>query len=299
MRYYGIHYYYPHLKKMLGQKLSAYLRLCRPLTGVAPLLTGLFGILASSGVLSFEYVKTGIYVGITFMLAQFVGQIMNQYSDVELDRALPRKRDRPIPSGLISKEEALGVGWLLALFSVARAFTISVSFGLLTVLLLFFAVFYSLSPLSPRRIHPVLNILWMATSRGLIPVIAVWSIYGQWVNALKYAWIAFVWALGFQGTKDVEDAAADKKFGVKTLYSEYGAKGFLIWMVICTLILVYSIVQMQLWIMFALVPLAVFSMWGFNKKSKFTENSYGWLGFYTGLGLFFILLFLNQFFLKS
>lgn len=281
---------YPRLRSRFG-KLTGYIALVRPLTLLSPLLAGLLGVLATTA-FSMEKLMVAVYVGVTLASCQAAGQVINQYADADLDKLV--KQYRPIPSGLISKEEALGVGWLLALFSVARAFTITISFGLLTVLLLFFAVFYSLSPLSPRRIHPVLNILWMAISRGFVPVIAVLSIYGHWVSALPYAWIAFIWVLGFQGTKDVEDAEADKKFGIKTLYSEYGEAGLFGWMVMCTGTLIYSAFRLQLLIMLLLIPLAVFSIWGFNKKSKFTENTYGWLGFYAGLGVFFILLFLTQ-----
>lgn len=284
---------YPRIRSRFG-KLAGYMALVRPLTLVSPLLAGILGVLATVN-FSWEKLVTAIYVGVTLASCQAAGQVINQYADADLDKLI--KCYRPIPLGLISKEEALGIGWLLALFSVARAFTITISFGLLTVLLLFFAVFYSLSPLSPRRIHPVLNIFWMAASRGVIPVLAVWSIYGNWINALPYAWIAFLWVLGFQGTKDVEDIEADKKFGIKTLYSEYGKNGLFGWMIICTSALICSTFWTQLPIMLLLVPLAIFSIWGFNKKSKFTENTYGWLGFYAGLGLFFILLFLNQLFL--
>jgi len=286
---------YPRLRSRFG-KLTGYIALVRPFTLLSPLLAGILGVLATTS-FSMEKLMVAIYVGVTLASCQAAGQVINQYADASLDKLV--KQYRPIPSGLISKEEALGVGWLLALFSVARAFTITISFGLLTVLLLFFAVFYSLSPLSPRRIHPVLNIFWMAISRGFIPVMAVWSIYGHWVSALPYAWIAFVWVLGFQGTKDLEDVEADKQFGIKTLPGEFGSFGLVMWMVACTFILVCSIFLTQLLIMFALVPLAIFSIWGFNRKSKFTENTYGWLGFYAGLGVFFILLFSNQFFLKS
>lgn len=281
---------YPRIHSRFG-KLAGYIALVRPLTLIPPLFAGILGVLATVD-FSWEKFMVAIYVGVTLASCQAAGQVINQYADADLDRLV--KQYRPIPSGLISKEEALGMGWLLALFSIARAFTITVPFGLLTVLLLFFAIFYSLSPLSPRKVHPVLNIFWMAISRGFLPVIAVWSIYGHWVSALQYAWIAFVWVLAFQGTKDVEDATADKKFRIRTLYNEYGASSFLGWMIACIFILVYSIVQTQLLIMFALIPLAIFSIWGFNKKSRFTENTYGWLGFYAGIGLFFLLLFLNR-----
>ena len=230
------------------------------------------------------------------MLAQAVGQIINQYADVEIDKIV--KSYRPIPSGAISKEEALGIGWLLAIISIARAFTVTEFFGLVTTILIFFAVFYSLSPFSPRRIHPVLNILWMAVSRGLIPVFAVWSIYGTWQGALPYALLAFAWVLGFQSTKDVEDVAGDLKFGVKTIFSSYGYAGLRVLMVACSLAYILIAAVFNKPLMLLLAPVAGFAIASVKNKSRFTENTLGWTLFYLGLGLLFVLMLLTERFLR-
>jgi 4-hydroxybenzoate polyprenyltransferase len=290
-KYGGIEKGYPNIRKQFG-KLATYFQLVRPFTLISPLLAGLLGVLASTSDFNFDIVKTCIYVGVTLTLAQATGQVINQYADFELDRIV--KPYRPLPSGIISKEEALGLAWLMAIVSIARAFTVTDLFGLVTVVLIFFAVFYSLSPFSPRRIHPVLNILWMAVSRGLIPMFAVWSIYGTWQEALPYALLAFVWVLGFQSTKDIEDADGDKKFGIKTVFISYGYNGLRALMIgsLCYYIAVTA--YFSKWLMLLLVPLGIFAIFAVKKKSRFTENNLGWFGYYLGLGLIFVFMFLSS-----
>lgn len=286
----GIRKGYPLLRKRLG-KLAAYIQLLRVFTLIAPLFAGILGVLSTTS-FSFESFTAAVYVGVTLALAQATGQVINQYADLELDKMV--KKYRPLPSGLISREEALGIAWLLALFGITRAFTITTVFGLVVVALIFFAVFYSLSPFSPRKIHPFLNVAWMAVSRGFIPVLAVWSIYGEWVNALPYALIGFFWVLGFQGAKDVEDVKGDWIFGIKTVVGRYGVIGLRTLMVTCGFIIISICAFFQLHLMGVLPVIGGFAIYGLTKKSKFTENNYGWVGMYIGLALFYVLMFLTE-----
>jgi len=290
LNYKGIRKGYPRLRKYFG-KFVAYIQLCRVFTGLAPLMAGLLGALAPVQSITLDHIRSAIYVGVTLMLSQFCGQIINQYSDVELDRIV--KPYRPIPSGLVSREEALGLAWLLALFSIARAFTLTLTFGLITLTLIFFAVFYSLSPFSPRKIHPILNILWMAISRGLLPVIAVWSIYGSWEKALPYALLGFTWVLGFQPTKDIEDVEGDKRFGIKTIPGEYGQNGLRVWMIGVSFIFLIDTMLFELYLMLPLILVAIWAIVCLTKRSKFTENTQSWTAYYLGLGLFFLFMFLS------
>lgn len=290
----GIEKGYPNLRKHFG-KITAYLQLVRPFTLLSPLLAGLLGVLASTPAFNFDIFKTCIFVGVTLTLAQATGQVINQYADVDLDKIV--KPYRPLATGIISKEEALGVAWLLAIISIARAFTVTELFGLVTVVLIFFAVFYSLSPFSPRKVHPVLNILWMAISRGLVPVFAVWSIYGTWQGALPYALLAFVWVLGFQSTKDIEDFEGDKKFGIKTIFSSYGYRGLRLLMVGSTVVFAVLAIVFSKCLMLPLVAVGIAAIFAVKKKSKLTENTLGWTLFYLGLGFLFVLMLFSERFL--
>ena len=281
---------YPFLQRRFG-KLTAYIQLVRPFTLLAPLVAGVLGVLSTVQI-TFQTVYTAIYVGITLALAQATGQIINQYADFRIDKMT--KPYRPIPSGLISAEEALGIAWLLAIFSIARAFTIDTMFGLTIIVLIFFAVFYSLSPFSPRKIHSLLNVGWMAVSRGFIPILAVWSIYGDWTRALPYALLAFVWVLGFQGAKDVDDSEADWTFGIKTVVNSSGVEGLRALMFSCGIIYFGLCALFELYLLCILLLVGGLSIYGLTKKSKVTENNIGWLLFYAGLALLYLLMFINE-----
>ena len=291
LNYEGIRRGYPRLRTRFG-KLAGYIQLCRVFTLMAPLLAGIFGVLTPVKDVSLQHFYTAIYVGITLALAQATGQVLNQYADAELDKII--KGYRAIPSGLVSREEALGLSWLLAIFAVARAFTISTFFGLVVLTLLFFAVFYSLAPLSPRKIHPVANAVWMAISRGFIPMFAVWSVFGELSKTWQYSLLAFTWVLGFQGSKDVVDVEGDRKFRIKTIPNAYGLRGLSVVMIGCTAAYTFLAVYFKAYIMLLTVVLAALAILTTKKQSEFTENTYAWTAFYLGLALLYVLMFINE-----
>jgi len=290
-KYYGITKGYPRLQRYFG-RIIAYVALLRPFTLIAPLIAGVLGVLAPVKEIMFTHFLTAVYVGVTLALAQGCGQCLNAYADVELDKIV--KPYRPLPSGLISREEALGLSWLLAIFAIGRAFTISTFFGLIVLTCLFFAVFYSLAPFSPRRIHPLINTSWMALSRGFLPMFAVWSVYGSPDRAWPYSILAFLWVMGFQASKDVPDVEGDKKFGIRTIPNTYGLKGLMAVMAFCTV--AYS--TLTIWFnapsMLLVLPLAVVAILTTKRQSKLTENTISWLCFYAGLGILYILMFINE-----
>lgn len=281
---------YPRISRRFG-KLTAWIQLLRPFTLVAPFAAGLFGVLAPVNEIAFEHVVTAIYVGVTLALAQACGQCLNQYVDVELDKII--KPYRPLPSGLITREEALGLAWLLALFSIARAFTINTFFGLTTLTLIFFAVFYSMSPFSPRRVHPLLNTGWMAFSRGFLPMLATLTVYGNLNMAWPYSVLAFLWVLSLQGTKDVKDSEADRKFGIKTIPNMYGVRGFLVYAAIVKAAM-YLYAVLYLPHMLVLTPLSITALLGLNRQLKGMENNLSWICFYLGISAIYLLIFLTS-----
>jgi len=272
--------YYPRLKKFLGEKITAYIALLRPFTLLPPFLAGLFLIIAKHGVYFDSFTK-GIYVGITLALAQACGQVINQVVDKDLDKII--KPYRPIPRGIVTSEEAVGVAWILALLAVARGFTVSIYFGLMTSLMLFFAVFYSLPPLSPRKINPWINHLWVSFSRSVLPLLAILEEKG-----FIYALLAFIWTFGWQASKDVLDVEGDKMFGIKTIANTYGRDFVKKLALISSIVFVMISIAFNKMIMLTMIPLMIFGYAKFYQKSK-TENIIGWTVFYIGLGMIFVL----------
>jgi len=268
--------YYPRLSRFFGKKLTAYLALARPFTLMPPIFVGVFLTLAVDGI-TIEGITKGIYIGLTMALAQAAGQILNQVADRELDKEI--KPYRPIPQGKVSVEEAMGLAYLFSLLAIARAFTISLYFGLMTCVMLFFAVFYSMPPLSPRRVNPWLNHLWVSFSRSVVPILAVMGA-GGW----QYAVLAFVWTFGWQGTKDIPDVEDDEKYGIKTIADTYGVK------VLKTMSLASTIIYTALCVYWGVpllainIPLAIYGLARYDKQWK-GENTVSWGIYYIGLGL--------------
>ena len=164
---YGIRHGYPRLARFVG-RLTAYIQLIRPFTLIAPIIAGLIGTLTPAENIGLDEVKIAIYAGVTLALLQASGQVINQYVDYELDKMC--KPYRPIPRGDVGRDEALGLGILLMWIGIMRGFWISLTFGTLSMLLAFMAVYYSLTPFSPRRISPIYNTLWLALSLSLIHI---------------------------------------------------------------------------------------------------------------------------------
>jgi len=281
---YGITEGYPRVRRRFG-RLADYVVLMRPFTLLAPITVGVFLTLAVEGI-TYQSLTKGVYVGITLALAQACGQIINQVTDVELDRLV--KPYRPIPSGRVSREEALGISYLLMIMCVGRAFTISTYFGVMICVMLFFAVFYSLPPLSPRRVNSIINLLWISFSRGFLPIISIMGLDG-----VKYALIAFTWCLGWQGTKDIPDVEADRMFGIKTIANTYGVRGLKYLSAITTLVLCVIIYLNKFYVF---TPLIVLSLWGLLRyEDRWRgENTVAWQVFYVGLSLIPMLIMFNK-----
>lgn len=290
IKYGGIKEKYPVLQRIFGDKFTSWLLLTRPATLLAPLLAGIFGVMATTS-LTYEHFRTAIYVGITLAAAQAAGQVVNQSEDSELDKLA--KPYRAIPRGAVSKDEAMGIAWLLAMFAIGRGFLISIEFGLIVLALIFFAVFYSLSPLSPRKINPFLNIAWVSFSRGFLPIIAVFSIYGDINHAWAYAVFAFLFCLACQGSKDIPDIDADRNFNIKTIPNTYGVKGFVKYAAAVSMSM-YIFAFAYVPIMLLLVPLTILFFEGLEKENQKFENTRSWLVFYTGVGLIYILMFIKE-----
>lgn len=283
---------YPRIRASFG-RLAGYIQLVRPFTLLAPFLAGIIGVITPvTGVIGYEHFRQGVYVGATLALSQACGQVFNQYADADLDAMI--KPYRPVPSGLVGRDEALGIAVLLALVSVGRGYLINVPFGTINLLLIWFAVFYSLAPFSPRKVHPYVNTLWMAASRGFIPVVAVYNIYGNINDAFVYAFLAFVWVLGFQPMKDLGDVDGDRAFGIKTLATEYGSKGLYKNAFLCLFVYALTVGYLGLRMMGLLIFEGVLAIILGSRETKYAENNYAWVLFYLGLALFYLLMFVSH-----
>jgi 4-hydroxybenzoate polyprenyltransferase len=112
------------------------------------------------------------------------------------------------------------------------------------------------------------------------------------MDGLVYAIIAFTWAVGWQGSKDVLDAEHDRRFGIKTLANVYGVD-FLRGLALLSIVAIGFLSILTFKPVFLLV--AGYGLYGVGRYMDGWrgENVYGWFVFYTGLALIGLLAFVD------
>lgn len=168
-------------------KLIGYLRLMRPaniltaitdiLAGIAIsgfLITGLGDVQTILQVTCLAIATVGLYGG---------GVVFNDVFDAALDRI--ERPERPIPSGIISRTEAIVLGVYLLLLGVLAAFTVGELAGFIAVSIAIAALVYNKWGKHNKLLGPV-N---MGLCRGLNLLLGM-SIIPQSLE--KYGWLAFL-----------------------------------------------------------------------------------------------------------
>ena len=216
------------MDKKLTTKIKSYLKLIRPFTLLAPLIVSICIIFASyrytidSDNLTILILTTIIPASISIAILNAASNALNQVTDLKTDKI--SKPYRPIPKGIVSSKEALLISIILYISSISIAFFINSMFLLFMLLITFFTVTYSLPPRCKDRIF--INQLWVGIPRGLLGILASWSVFGNSFEPLPLTigFLAMFFLIGGSITKDITDADADKKTGTKTLVNTYGLK---------------------------------------------------------------------------
>jgi len=212
--------------KLLSKHVRGYIDLLRPFTLLAPFIVAMSIIVASLvynnvAVPSDWWVTVG-NASLTLALVNAASNILNQATDWEGDRI--SKPYRPIPRGIIKPDEAQSLAYILYLFALLRAVTINVWFGFFVFLIMIFTVTYSLPPRMKQYLF--LNQVWIAIPRGLLGILAGWSVFGDPLQKepLIIGTIAMLFFIGGMSTKDIVDSKADKTTGIRTLINTFGVK---------------------------------------------------------------------------
>ena len=241
-----------------------------------------------------------LFAALALSSAQAVGQIMNQIEDVEIDK-VNGKSYRPIASGEISIESAQIVAWIFAIFSILVGFSINIYYGSFIVIFILAGILYNTEPFRLKK-RLWLNTGSLAISRGLLPLPAAWSIFGNVAD--KTPWllgtVMAIWVLAWQNTKDINDIEGDKKFGIMTPVVYHGLKNLSIIIAFLSfasfLLLAFYLVTGLLSInMVTLFLLCIPTLWMLYKLFKMDfsattlENNELWAAFYLTLAGFYII----------
>ena len=212
---------FPSLWEKIG-----HLKLLRPFTLLAPFIVSMSIMVAS---LVYNQVDVGanwwVTVGnasLTVTMVNAASNTLNQAADEKGDRI--SKPYRPIPQGVVGADEAQSLAYILYLFALLRAVTINQWFGLFIFLIMVFTVFYSLPPRTKQYFF--LNQIWIAVPRGILGILAAWSVFGNPFQSLPLilGGLATLYLIGGMTTKDIVDAEADRLTGVKTLVNSIGVR---------------------------------------------------------------------------
>ena len=164
----------------------------------------------------------GWHLLVVFTLGTFLmrsaGCCINDVADRDFDRHVKRTAQRPVTSGAMSVEEALGLGAVLAL----AAFALVLTTNRLTVLWSFAALAITLAyPFAKRFVSVPQAVLGIAFSFGIpmafaavqstVPVLVVWLLAGN-----------LFWVLAYDTEYAMVDRDDDLKIGMKTSAITFG-----------------------------------------------------------------------------
>jgi len=287
-------------KVLVSKKLRGYLDLTKPASSVGAFMTFLVASL-------FFYYYTGqeaaiggnlfrvFYSSFVIFLAHGASQSLNMAEDAEMDRDTPHKQNRPIPSGIVSEEEARSITWFTGGFALGTAFTVSTVFGFMVMVLLWFGIFYNLDPI--RAKERIIGVPWQAVSRGLLPFPTVWAAHGDILSITPWllGLFMFFYVMGFQNSADIIDREVDREHGVRTFVVEYGVGGTIQIATACVgamaVLIGFSTVlgllpYKMLWLL-AVMPMCaamLYYMWEYPYHvSEISGNHPSWIYFYMGM----------------
>ena len=228
----------------------------------------------------------------TLVILNAASNALNAVYDVEIDRI--NKPYRPIPSGVVTKDEARTIAWILYPIVLFRAVLVNRTFGFFVLAIMLITIAYSTQPLRLKKRLWVSNIS-IAFGRGLFGFVAAWSIFGDPFSEAT-PWIIggvmMIFLIGAITSKDFTDIIGDKIHGIRTLPVVYGVRRAAIFsgpFFVCPFILILlgliaGILELD---MFWLVLLAI---WGVviallmqtvaTREEKIFENSIVWVNMY-------------------
>lgn len=223
------------------RKLRGLIDLLRPFTLLAPALGGtsaaLLGLSISTGgaltrATLLEHFTELVWGVSTLVFVNAASNALNAAYDVEIDRI--NKPYRPVPAGVVTKDEARTLAWVLYLVTLWRAATaFRLTFSFLVLLIMLITIGYSMPPIRLKRRLWASNIS-IAFTRGVLGFVAAWSVFDDPLlphGSLPFnptpfimGGVMFVFLIGATTTKDFTDVEGDRRFGVRTLPVVYGPR---------------------------------------------------------------------------
>lgn len=170
-------------------RVEDYLALLKPRVMSLVIFTAFAGLLVAPGGL---HPFVGLVAIVCIAIAAGASGALNMWYDADIDAIMSRTQNRPIPSGRMSREEALVFGLILSGFSVVTLglATNWVAAGLLAFTIFFYAVIYTvwLKRATPQNIV-------IGGAAGAFPPMVGWAaVTGDIsIDAIALFLIIFLW----------------------------------------------------------------------------------------------------------
>ncbi len=158
----------------------------------------------------------GRTLAVTTLITVFV-YILNDVMDADIDRLNPTKSNRPIPSGLASKKEALSLSLLCGVLGLFFGFSTNTLVGFFASLYMILGVLYSTPPI---RLKNKFLMKELVLGLGLLISVLLGGSFIGFVSIITlFAGIfLFISAIVFYPTfEDAMDVEEDRLDGCKTL----------------------------------------------------------------------------------
>ena len=230
-------------------------------------------------------ILTIILGSLSFIFATAASNIFNQVTDLSEDKIT--KPYRPIPSEKFTVREAGIISIIFYFISISLSFLINYYFVLFLILFVLFTITYSVYPRVKKIL--ILNQLWIGIARGFFLILGSWSTFSYPFEniSLSLGLISCIFVFGGMSSKDISDAEADKKSGVKTLVNLIGLKKTAIFSLICmsgsvlliiplTFFGVFKIFHLLL-LLFLIPSFYIFYLMNKVKKYSKFENVSAWV----------------------
>jgi 4-hydroxybenzoate polyprenyltransferase len=294
-------------RRAVVPKFKAYLSLIKPVTSVSimlaiPFTALLYGELygpSGVGFLSANLEPVALASAVAF-LTHSGTQSLNMSEDAHIDRQTDHKSDRPIPSGVISRDEARSLAWATVLVGVGLAFAVNTAFGAYTIVLVALGVWYNLDPVRTKK-RLWINLVWQAVSRGLLLYPAAFAVFGDPLSPVAWGMgvVAFLLVLSLQNTADFSDVDMDGAYGIQTPAVYHGLRRLVKIMTVLSVLvfatllaLIYLGVVPNFWSLGLLAVPIYWSLWklwtGPESVSGVGDNHASWYVYYLCLASLYI-----------
>lgn len=200
------------------RKIFAFIQLTRPLNGGITFLSVLVATVLVRGSWVFSRV---VLACLSAALVAGTGNALNDYFDLEIDRI--NKPSRPLPSGKAKPKEAVVLSIILFAIALGLAFLL----GIPEVIIVSSAIVLLWAYAAVLKKEALIGNIIVSFLGGLAFVFGGIVVHAR-ASCLIPALFAFLFHLGREIIKDVEDMKGDSALGIMTLPLKIGLRPALI-----------------------------------------------------------------------